>query len=161
VLGGAFTGVSEGRRGLGWNQPYVEEHRPQFEAYQAFCDKLGEQPDDVALAWLLHQPAVTAPIVARARSTSSPPASAPSRSTSPDALRRLDTSSQTPELGETLRGLIFGDVVAVGDRDDRIREPVEELLPDVLEGRIEPGDRVPDGYRAMADRESIKVMVTP
>ena len=47
---------------------------------------------------------------------------------------------------------------------------IEELLPDVLEGGIEPGrvldrvvglDGVPDGYRAMADREAIKVMVRP
>jgi threonine dehydrogenase-like Zn-dependent dehydrogenase len=47
---------------------------------------------------------------------------------------------------------------------------IDELLPDVLEGRIEPGrvfdrtvglDDVPDGCRAMADRESLKVMVTP
>jgi threonine dehydrogenase-like Zn-dependent dehydrogenase len=47
---------------------------------------------------------------------------------------------------------------------------IEELLPDILEGRIEPGkvfdqtvnlDGVPAGYRAMAQRESIKVMVTP
>jgi threonine dehydrogenase-like Zn-dependent dehydrogenase len=45
-----------------------------------------------------------------------------------------------------------------------------ELLPDVLEGRIEPGrvfdrvvdlDGVPDGYRAMNDREAIKVLVKP
>ena len=50
------------------------------------------------------------------------------------------------------------------------RAYIEELLPDVLEGRIEPGrvfdrvvplDGVPDGYRAMNDRESIKVMVEP
>ena len=50
------------------------------------------------------------------------------------------------------------------------RAYIEELLPDVLEGRIEPGrvfdrlaslDEVPDGYRAMNDRESIKVMVVP
>jgi hypothetical protein len=43
-------------------------------------------------------------------------------------------------------------------------------LPDVLEGKIEPGrvfdrivvlDGVPDGYRAMNDREAIKVMVSP
>jgi threonine dehydrogenase-like Zn-dependent dehydrogenase len=48
------------------------------------------------------------------------------------------------------------------------RAYIEELLPDVLEGRIEPGrvfdrttglDGVPDGYRAMDDREAIKVMV--
>jgi len=47
---------------------------------------------------------------------------------------------------------------------------IEELLPDVLEGRIEPGrvldrvfglDDVPDGYRAMNEREVIKVMVEP
>jgi threonine dehydrogenase-like Zn-dependent dehydrogenase len=45
---------------------------------------------------------------------------------------------------------------------------IEELLPDVLEGRIEPGrvfdrtvslDQVPDGYRAMADREALKVLI--
>jgi len=49
-----------------------------------------------------------------------------------------------------------------------VRAYVEELLPDVLEGRIEPGrvfdrvtniDGVPDGYRAMNERESIKVMI--
>ena len=34
-----------------------------MEAYEAFCAELGEEPAVVALAWLLHQPAVTAPIV--------------------------------------------------------------------------------------------------
>ena len=51
-----------------------------------------------------------------------------------------------------------------------VRAYIEELLPDVLEGRIEPGrvfdrvitlDQVPDGYRAMNEREAIKVMVKP
>jgi threonine dehydrogenase-like Zn-dependent dehydrogenase len=50
-----------------------------------------------------------------------------------------------------------------------VRAYIEELMPDVLEGRIEPGrvldrvtnlDGVPAGYRQMNDRESIKVMVT-
>ncbi len=49
-----------------------------------------------------------------------------------------------------------------------VRAYIEELLPDVLEGSIEPGrvldrtvglDGVPDGYRAMNDREAIKVMI--
>ena len=49
-----------------------------------------------------------------------------------------------------------------------VRAYIEELLPDVLEGRIQPGrvfdrvtnlDGVPEGYRAMNDRESIKVMI--
>jgi hypothetical protein len=48
------------------------------------------------------------------------------------------------------------------------RAYIEELLPDVLEGRIEPGrvfdwvghlDQVPDGYRAMNEREAIKAMI--
>jgi len=52
----------------------------------------------------------------------------------------------------------------------RPRAYLDELLPDVLDGRIDPGrvfdrtvrlDGVPDGYRAMAEREAIKVMVTP
>jgi threonine dehydrogenase-like Zn-dependent dehydrogenase len=51
-----------------------------------------------------------------------------------------------------------------------VRAYIEELLPDILEGSIEPGrvfdrvvrlDEVPDGYRAMNDREAIKVMVEP
>jgi aryl-alcohol dehydrogenase-like predicted oxidoreductase len=33
------------------------------EQYEAFADELGQEPGDIALAWLLHQPAVTAPIV--------------------------------------------------------------------------------------------------
>ena len=36
---------------------------PQLEAYEALCRELGEQPADVALAWLLHNPVVTAPII--------------------------------------------------------------------------------------------------
>jgi threonine dehydrogenase-like Zn-dependent dehydrogenase len=51
-----------------------------------------------------------------------------------------------------------------------VRAYIEELLPDVLEGRIEPGrvldrvtnlDGVPDGYREMNEREAIKVMIEP
>src|SRR4051794_32205787 len=60
--------------------------------------------------------------------------------------------------------------VTVGGGPAPVRAYVDELLPDVLEGRIEPGrvfdrnvdlDGVPDGYRAMDERDSIKVMVTP
>ncbi|MGD6751993.1 zinc-dependent alcohol dehydrogenase family protein [Streptomyces sp. BH105] len=50
------------------------------------------------------------------------------------------------------------------------RAYIEELLPDVLDGTIQPGkvfdrtialDDVADGYRAMADRQALKVLVTP
>src|SRR5829696_256360 len=64
----------------------------------------------------------------------------------------------------------FFDNVTIGGGPAPVRAYIEELLPDVLEGRIEPGrvldrvvglDGVPEGYRAMDDRESIKVMVRP
>jgi threonine dehydrogenase-like Zn-dependent dehydrogenase len=64
--------------------------------------------------------------------------------------------------------LAFFNNVTVGGGPAPVRAYIDELLPDVLEGRIEPGrvfdrivglDEVPDGYRAMDDRESIKVMV--
>ena len=51
-----------------------------------------------------------------------------------------------------------------------VRAYIEELLPDVMEGRIQPGrvfdsvvnlDGIPDGYRAMNERKSIKVMIKP
>lgn len=63
----------------------------------------------------------------------------------------------------------FGNVT-VGGGPAPVRAYIEELLPDVLEGRIEPGrvldrtvglDGVPDGYRAMDEREALKVMVRP
>jgi len=72
---------------------------------------------------------------------------------------------------DTIPGSIaFWKNASVGGGPAPARAYIEELLPDVLEGRIEPGrvfdrsgplDEVPDGYRAMNDRESIKVMVVP
>jgi len=62
----------------------------------------------------------------------------------------------------------FFDNVTIGGGPAPARAYIEELLPDVLEGRIEPGrvfdrvtnlDGVPDGYRAMNERESIKVLI--
>jgi aryl-alcohol dehydrogenase-like predicted oxidoreductase len=63
MLGGALQKISEGRRASKRQQEMIEKHRPQLEAYEAFCAELGEQPADVALAWLLHNPVVTAPII--------------------------------------------------------------------------------------------------
>src|ERR1051325_2583880 len=64
----------------------------------------------------------------------------------------------------------FYNNVTVGGGPAPARAYIKDLLPDVLEGKIQPGrvfdrnvglDNVPDGYRAMNDREAIKVMVTP
>jgi aryl-alcohol dehydrogenase-like predicted oxidoreductase len=63
LLGGALGRLTEGRRASERQQRETEQHRAQLEAYEALCRELGEPPADVALAWLLHQPAVTAPII--------------------------------------------------------------------------------------------------
>jgi threonine dehydrogenase-like Zn-dependent dehydrogenase len=64
----------------------------------------------------------------------------------------------------------FYNNVTVGGGPAPVRAYIEELLPDILEGRIEPGrvldrvvglDGVPEGYSAMNEREAIKVMVQP
>ncbi|PYO40628.1 MAG: IMP dehydrogenase [Gemmatimonadetes bacterium] len=64
----------------------------------------------------------------------------------------------------------FYNNVTVSGGPAPVRAYIAELLPDVLEGRIEPGrvldrvislEEVPDGYRAMNEREAIKVMVKP
>jgi threonine dehydrogenase-like Zn-dependent dehydrogenase len=50
------------------------------------------------------------------------------------------------------------------------RAYIEELMPDIVDGKCEPGrvfdhtiglGEVPDGYRAMADRKSLKVLIQP
>jgi len=53
----------EGRSASDQAQRRMEKYGQQVEEYEAFCDELGEAPADVAIAWLLHQPAVTAPII--------------------------------------------------------------------------------------------------
>jgi aryl-alcohol dehydrogenase-like predicted oxidoreductase len=62
LLGGILRKTREGRSASDQVGKRLEEHQSQVEEYEAFCDELGERPADVALAWLLHQPGVTAPI---------------------------------------------------------------------------------------------------
>ncbi|HEX7310789.1 MAG TPA: zinc-dependent alcohol dehydrogenase family protein [Gaiellaceae bacterium] len=73
-----------------------------------------------------------------------------------------------PQDDATPAGIAFWKNVSVGGGPAPVRAYIEELLPDVLEGRIEPGrvfdrtgslDDVPAGYRAMNERESIKFLV--
>lgn len=63
LLGGVLQKAKEGRRAAESVQKELDKHRSKIEAYEAFCRELGETPADVAVAWLLHQPAVTAPII--------------------------------------------------------------------------------------------------
>jgi len=64
LLGGVLRKEREGaRRVSGRAKEAVEQHREQIEAYEQFCEEIGEEPGAVALAWLLHQDGVTAPII--------------------------------------------------------------------------------------------------
>jgi aryl-alcohol dehydrogenase-like predicted oxidoreductase len=63
LLGGILRKAREGRSASDQVRQRLERHRAPVEEYEGFCDELGERPADVALAWLLHQPAVTAPIL--------------------------------------------------------------------------------------------------
>ena len=71
-------------------QAQVAEHRDEIEAYESLCDELGEAPANVALAWLLHNPVVTAPIIG------------------PRTMAQLDGAAGVPEISlsnETLARL--------------------------------------------------------
>ncbi|MER5424236.1 zinc-binding dehydrogenase [Streptosporangium roseum] len=67
-------------------------------------------------------------------------------------------------------GSLFGPNITLTGGPAPVRAYIEELLPDVLEGRVEPGrvfdrtiglERVPDGYRAMDGRTALKVLIQP
>jgi threonine dehydrogenase-like Zn-dependent dehydrogenase len=65
---------------------------------------------------------------------------------------------------------VFYRNATVSGGPEPVRAYIGDLLPEIMEGRIEPGrvfdrtvglDGVPDGYRAMNDREALKVLVRP
>ncbi|MEP6945700.1 MAG: zinc-dependent alcohol dehydrogenase family protein [Acidobacteriota bacterium] len=73
--------------------------------------------------------------------------------------------SNMPELGN-----MFFHNITVSGGPAPVRAYIDELLPAVLDGSIEPGrvfdrtialDQTPEGYRAMNDREALKVMIAP
>jgi aryl-alcohol dehydrogenase-like predicted oxidoreductase len=64
LLGGVLRKERDGkRRNEGRAAQAITDHREQIETFEDFAEERGLEPGDVALAWLLHQPAVTAPIV--------------------------------------------------------------------------------------------------
>ncbi len=62
-LAGALEKAEKGRRASEQVQERLEENGEQLKAYEDLCAELGEEPANVALAWLLHNPIVTAPII--------------------------------------------------------------------------------------------------
>ena len=62
ILGGILDQDGR-RRQSGRAASTLERHREQIEAYERLCKEMGEEPANVALAWLIHQPGVTGPII--------------------------------------------------------------------------------------------------
>src|SRR5947208_2268756 len=52
-----------GRQSQGYMVGEIDSNRPKLDQWETLCKELGHRPADVALAWLLHQPAVTAPVI--------------------------------------------------------------------------------------------------
>jgi aryl-alcohol dehydrogenase-like predicted oxidoreductase len=66
LASGLLAGISSGegkRRKADWVKPYMERHPGRVEKWETFCKAFGQAPADVALAWTLQTPGVTAPII--------------------------------------------------------------------------------------------------
>jgi aryl-alcohol dehydrogenase-like predicted oxidoreductase len=63
LLGGSLEKESQGRRTSERIKKDIEKYKNQLMKFETLCQELGEDPSNVSLAWLLHNPIVTAPIV--------------------------------------------------------------------------------------------------
>lgn len=63
LLAGVLAKAKEGRRSQESLQKHIVKHRARLELWEQFCRDLGEEPANVALAWLLANPVVSAPII--------------------------------------------------------------------------------------------------
>ena len=96
LQGGLLAGVLKpghdaARRTEGRSLETLRKHQDQLRQFEEFAQELGREPGDVALAWLLHQPAVTAPVVGpRTRAQLDAALRAMDLTLDSGALRRLD-----------------------------------------------------------------------
>ena len=63
LLGGVLQKMEKGRRTGEHVQKRIDQLRPQLQAWETYCSEIGHKPADLALAWLIANPAVTAPII--------------------------------------------------------------------------------------------------
>ncbi len=96
LLAGASPPLSQGRRASDEVRKDSEQHRAKLEAYEKLCREIEERPADVALAWLLQQKIVTAPIIG------------------PRTLEQLDQSLRTLEITLTSKTMTRLDEIFPG-----------------------------------------------
>ena len=63
LLASALEKQTHGRRSSEQMQKEIEKKHDAIGKYETLCKEIGEEPSNVALAWLLHNPMVTAPII--------------------------------------------------------------------------------------------------
>jgi aryl-alcohol dehydrogenase-like predicted oxidoreductase len=66
LAGGILAGNlsrTDGRRGDDWVKRALDAHGDRIQRFETLCEEIGRSPAQVALAWLLHRPGVTAPIL--------------------------------------------------------------------------------------------------
>ena len=63
LLSGALQKAREGRRSEERTAKLIRKHRSKLEKYEPLCRRLRRKPGEVALAWLMHNPVVTSPII--------------------------------------------------------------------------------------------------
>lgn len=98
LLGGVLRKIDKGRSATDTMLKQLEKHRDKIERYEKLCDELGEDPAHVGLAWLLKQPAVTAPIIG------------------PRTLEQLDGTMRTLEIDLDAEALAKLDEIFPGHR---------------------------------------------
>ena len=94
LASGMLAGIHQPgkRRNSDWVKPSLAANMPKLEKWEAFCQSLGQSPADVALAWTLHVPGVTAPIIGpRTLEQLTATLRALDLSLSPESLANLDT----------------------------------------------------------------------
>ncbi len=87
LLAGVIKSLNEGRRNSTEIINKLKNNREQIEKWEKFCDELGEEPANTALAWLLNQQYITAPIIG------------------PRTLQQLETSQRALEINLTKESL--------------------------------------------------------
>jgi aryl-alcohol dehydrogenase-like predicted oxidoreductase len=103
LLGGVLAKAASGRRAGERIQSLVVKYRPQLERYEKLCAEIGQNPAEVALAWLLRMPGVTAPIVGpRTKEQLDDAVSAENMKLDDDVMKKLDViwpgpGGQAPE----------------------------------------------------------------
>lgn len=92
LLGGVLQQAQSGRRANERMQAEIADHHEQLQAYESLCDEISASPANVALAWVLANPTLTAPIVGpRTTAQLDDAIHALDVTLTPDILTRLDT----------------------------------------------------------------------